>query len=48
MLSSVVGRRFYLRCVWEGFGLLTGQGCLQWHLRMYKELEKLDFGLEHP
>ena len=28
MLSSVVGLRFYLRCVWEGFGLLTGQGVL--------------------
>ena len=28
MLSSVGGRRFYLRCVWEGFGLLTGQGVL--------------------
>ena len=28
MLSSVGGRKFYLRCVWEGFGLLTGQGVL--------------------
>ena len=28
MLSSVVGRRFYLRCFWEGFGLLAGEGVL--------------------